>query len=221
MDSEPPTPPKARQRLLDAAVSIVRAKGFNATSVEELCAAAGVTKGSFFHHFPSKEALGVAAAQHWSDVSGPLFANAPYTRLADPLDRVLGYLDFRLSLIDGSIADFSCFAGTTVQEMFGASEAIRVACGASIAGHARRLEADIGEAMAAHGVTGIPPASLALHFQAVLQGAFVLAKAIGDPDVARDQIRHLRRYVEQLFTPASDPAWYGTSVEAAPSQRVA
>jgi TetR/AcrR family transcriptional regulator, transcriptional repressor for nem operon len=44
--------------------------------------------------------------------------------------------------------------------------------------------------------------SLALHTQAVLQGAFILAKAKGDAAVARESIDHLRRYIEQLFQSA-------------------
>jgi len=49
--------------------------------------------------------------------------------------------------------------------------------------------------------------SLALYTQAVLQGAFVLAKAKGGPEVARDCVAHLRRYLEQLFRrPASKNA---------------
>ena len=56
----------ARTKLLDATLRMVRQQGFAATSVDELCKAAGVTKGAFFHHFDSKEALGVAAADYWS-----------------------------------------------------------------------------------------------------------------------------------------------------------
>jgi TetR/AcrR family transcriptional repressor of nem operon len=43
------------------------------------------------------------------------------------------------------------------------------------------------------------PASLAAHTQAVLQGAFILAKATGDRAIARDSVDHLRRYIELLF----------------------
>ena len=41
--------------------------------------------------------------------------------------------------------------------------------------------------------------SLGLHTQAVLQGAFILAKARGGPEVARDSVDHLRRYLILLF----------------------
>ncbi len=47
--------PSAKDKLLDAAVHVVRQKGYAATSVDDLCKAAGVTKGAFFHHFESKE----------------------------------------------------------------------------------------------------------------------------------------------------------------------
>jgi TetR/AcrR family transcriptional regulator, transcriptional repressor for nem operon len=57
----------ARVKLIEAAIATVRYKGFSATSVDEICAAAGVTKGAFFHHFASKEALAVAAAGAWTD----------------------------------------------------------------------------------------------------------------------------------------------------------
>ena len=40
-------------------MTLIRRNGFAATSVDQLCAAAGVTKGGFFHYLVSKEALGV------------------------------------------------------------------------------------------------------------------------------------------------------------------
>jgi TetR/AcrR family transcriptional regulator, transcriptional repressor for nem operon len=190
----------ARTRLLDAALTEVRAKGYAATTVDDLCAAAGVTKGAFFHHFRSKEELGAAAADHWSKVTGELFAAAPYHRHADPLDRVLAYLDFRKELLRGEPADFTCLAGTLVQETFKSNPTIRDACRASIAGHAATLEADIADAMHQRGIRADWTAeSLALHTQAVLQGAFILAKAKNGAEIAAASIDHLRRYIELLF----------------------
>ncbi len=192
----------ARQKLLDAALAAIREKGYAPTSVEELCTRAGVTKGAFFHHFASKEALGVAAAKHWSETTDDLFAAAPYHRHSDPLDRVLGYVDFRKSLLAGGVAEFTCLVGTMVQETYGSHEDIRAACEASIFGHAAKLEPDIAAAMARRGVRADwTAASLALHTQAVLQGAFILAKANGGAAVAAASVDHLHRYIEFLFQP--------------------
>ena len=190
----------ARMKLLDAALGVVRRQGYAATSVDELCATAGVTKGAFFHHFPSKEALGVAAAEHWSQVTSEFFRHAPYHKHADPLDRVLGYIDFRRAILQGGLPEFTCFVGTMVQEAYGSHPAIRDACARSITGHAQTLEADIEAAMRNHGIAGeFTAQSLALHTQAVIQGAFVVAKATGGPEAAAQSIDHLRRYVELLF----------------------
>lgn len=190
----------ARTRLLEAARDTIRAKGFAATSLDELCQAAAVTKGSFFHHFKSKEALGVAAAQHWAETTTAFFAGAPYHAPGDPLDRLLAYVAFRKSIITGELAEFTCLVGTMVQEVHATSPAIRDACGASILGHAATLEADIGAAMRDRGISGDWTAeSLARHTQTVIQGAFVLAKAANDPALARESLDHLDRYIRLLF----------------------
>jgi len=192
----------ARKKLLDAAVAVIREKGYVATTVDELCARAGVAKGSFFHHFEDKETLGVAAADYWSETTGAFFSTAPYHRHKDPLDRVLGYIDFRRSLLKGEAPEFSCVAGTMVQEVYETNPAIRNACDASIRGHAKTLEADIAQAMKLHGIRGKWTAlSLALHMQVVLQGAFILAKASGNAEIAVSSVDHLRCYIELLFKP--------------------
>ena len=202
--------PDARSKLLAAALSVIRTKGYSATTVDELCAAAGVTKGAFFHHFKTKDELGVAAADHWSETIGAMFAAAPYHQLADPLDRFLAYIDFRKALLQGGVPEFTCLVGTMVQETYETAPAIRDACDRSISRHAATLVADIEAAMAERGMTPTWTAqSLALHTQAVLQGAFILAKAKAKDKnaagVAADSVDHLKRYLELLFgrTPSS------------------
>ena len=193
--------------LLDAAHAVVRRKGWSATSVDELCAAAGVTKGALFHHFASKEALGVAAAQQWTDRAQRLIFELPdYLTIEDPLDRVLGHIDFRMAMIAGPAEDYSCFVGTMVQEAFATSDALREASGASITAYGERLAQDFKQAIDRYGIAdGITALGVAYHVQAVLQGAFVLAKAKGDPAYARDTVAHLKRYVSMLFAKEPTP----------------
>ncbi len=125
---------------------------------------------------------------------------APYPKRRDPLDRVLGYLDFRKALLKGGGAQVSCLAGTMVQEVYANHAEKGEACDASVSGHAAMLEADIAEAMELYGVRAQWSAqSLTLYVQSVLQGAFILAKAKGRPAGAEASIDHLGRYIELLF----------------------
>jgi len=191
--------------LLQAAIHLVRRQGFAATTVDDICWEAGVTKGAFFHCFPTKEAMGAEAARFWSSWTGELFDKATYHGLPEPLERVLSYLDLRESLLEGPVEAFTCYVGTTVQECFATSESIRNACAESITGHAATLEKDFELALEHRGgIAGITGASLALHTQAVLQGAFVLAKATGGAGIVHESIAHLRRYLIQLLGPEED-----------------
>jgi TetR/AcrR family transcriptional regulator, transcriptional repressor for nem operon len=201
--SMPPGKSKAsaKARLLDVAVNVIRAKGYSATTVDELCQTAGVTKGAFFHHFDSKEDLAVAAARHFSSIADGLFSTAPYRELADPVDRLLGYVDFRKALLRGEPQEFTCLLGTMVQEAYQTHPEIRQACGRYLGEHTAMLELDIAEALRTYGGDGQWSAeSLAVYMQAVIQGAFIFAKAQKGPVGAAACLDHLRRYIQTLFS---------------------
>jgi TetR/AcrR family transcriptional repressor of nem operon len=192
---------ETRTKLLSAALQLVREEGYDGTSVDDLCRAAQVTKGAFFHHFASKEALAVEATRFWTEITGRAFAGADYNGFEDPLDRLIGYVEFRRELLKGrTLPEFTCFLGTMVQEKYATSPAIREACREAIFAHAGTVEEMIKAAKARHAPDAAWSAqSLALHTQAVMQGAFVLAKATNDVQTADDMIVHLRRYIELLF----------------------
>ena len=195
-------PHESKARFVQAASQLIRGKGYGATTVDDLCAAAGLTKGSFFHHFDSKQALALAAAEHFAESADARFANAPYRKLADPLARLLGYVDFRRTILRGELSNYTCLLGTMVQETYDTHPALRRACERHISGHAASLIADIAAAKkryAPHARWGIE--GLAMYTQATIQGAFILAKARQGPEIADECLAHLRRYLVLLFNP--------------------
>ncbi|GIX03802.1 MAG: TetR family transcriptional regulator [Planctomycetaceae bacterium] len=189
-----------KQRILDVALRVFRERGYAATTVDDLCRASGVTKGAFFHHFASKEEVALAAIQHWNSVTGQLFEDAPYWKVTDPRERLLAYLDYRAELVRGEMSEFTCLIGTLVQETYVSHPKIQAACGAGIEAHIKTLLPTIEAAKARYAPQATWSAeSLARYTQAVLQGSFVLAKAMNDPKLVREAIDHLKRYVRDLL----------------------
>jgi TetR/AcrR family transcriptional repressor of nem operon len=191
---------ESKTRILDAALHIIRTNGYSATRVEDICNAAGLTKGGFFHHFHSKEEMAIAAAEHFAAMAESIFSEAPYRRLTDPLDRLLGYVDFRKAILQGELPDYTCLLGTMVQETYETHPLIRKVCDRCISAHAATLASDIEAAVRKYGIAPKwTVESLAYYMQSVIQGAFILAKAQHSPEVASDCLDHLRRYLERLF----------------------
>jgi TetR/AcrR family transcriptional repressor of nem operon len=200
--AQQPMPRESRLRLLSAALHSIRAKGYSATTVDDICREAGVTKGSFFHHFKTKDDLAVAAVKHWEEMTGSFFASAPYHHALDPVDRLLGYLDFRAGILTGELPDYTCLLGTLVQETYATHPHLRVACERALASHIETLTRDVQAAKDLYAPQAAwSAASVGYFIQAVLQGSFIFAKATQGPEIARESIEHLRRYIAYLFRP--------------------
>jgi TetR/AcrR family transcriptional repressor of nem operon len=197
---------KSKDRLLDAAVHVIRSKGYAATTVDDICHHAGVTKGSFFHHFKSKDDLALAAVAYWRAMTEAFFAAAPYRQPQDPLARLLGYLDLRASILTGELADYTCLLGTLVQEIYATHPDIRAACEAALSSHIAALTRDLEAAKDLY-APGAPWSAegVGAFIQAVLQGSFIFAKAEQSPQGVRDNLEHLRRYLRLLFNNTAGP----------------
>ena len=193
-------PAEVRERILATASGLFYARGVRAVGVDLVVAEAGVAKTSLYRHFRTKDDLALTAAAHWSERAEEFFAGAPYRGLADPLERLLGYVDFRIGILTGELADYTCFLGTLLQETYATHPDIRAACERGLTTHVDSLVGDIEAAKRLY-APGAPwsAQSLGVFIQTVLQGAFILAKAKQGPEVARDSLAHLRRYLESQF----------------------
>jgi TetR/AcrR family transcriptional repressor of nem operon len=190
----------SKTKLLDAALQVIRAKGYAATTVDDICKQAGVTKGSFFHHFKTKDDLALSATAHWEAMTEGFFATAPYHQCADPLERLLGYVAFRGEILLGELPDYTCLLGTLVQETYATHPEIRAACDRGMSRHIAELSRDIEAAKRRYAPKARWSAeSVGYFIQSTLQGSFIFAKAKRSPGVVRENLEHLRRYLEALF----------------------
>lgn len=191
---------QTKERLLEAAQELMLAQGFVATTVDEICAASGLTKGSFFHYFKSKEDLGQAVLDRFCGARLAVLQQGPFSKKRDPLDRVYGWIDFAIEMSKSPLAEKGCLLGNFAQELSDTHPAIRSQCAQRFADWAKLLKQDLDEAKANYlPKSKLDTQGLAEHFIAVLEGALILGKARQDMGVVGKSLRHFKRYLESLF----------------------
>lgn len=200
----PPDGTPTRERILDTASKLVVDRGFAATTVDAVLEAAGTTKGAFFHHFPSKAALGHALVERYAagDVAVlEEFMAAAEGTSDDPARQLVAFLR-RFEEAAGQFAheEAGCLYVSFVQQsQLVDRSTIDMIAAAVLTWRARLLE-KLQEAAAVH-----PPrqlvdlTSLADLVCTTFEGAFILVRTLDDPDLMRGQLAHLRHYFELLF----------------------
>lgn len=189
-----------KTRLLDAAQELMLAKGFAATTVEEMCDAAKVTKGCFFHYFESKDQLGRELLERFCAQAARLHEACCGVEEHDPLKRVYQYLDGMIALSQDPVTGKGCLLGTFTQELSDVQPGMRKCCAEGFAAWAKQVGTLLAAAKAQHPPkTAFDPTELAEHFIAVLEGSLILGKARDNMKVVAQNIRHFKGYVKALF----------------------
>jgi len=197
-----------RKRILDVAQDSVLAKGFAATSIDEIIAATGITKSGFFYHFKDKNVLAKALLNRYvaedERVYDDVFGRA-YALVDDPLQAFLLGLKLLSEVFadlpnghPGCLVAISCLADRSfdreVQDI--GKQAVLI--------WRRRFHAMIRDIVAVY-----PPREpvdidqLADMVSTVLEGGIIMSKALKKPEVLVQQTLVLRTFVKMLFDPQS------------------
>ncbi|MBK8269793.1 MAG: TetR/AcrR family transcriptional regulator [Planctomycetes bacterium] len=190
-----------RAKLIEAATGLFRKVGFLAATVDDVCSAAGVSKGAFFHHFDSKESLAEACLAHWCQMIHKMESSASFASAADPLDRLLGAMDFYIGVFESPDMIKSCLAGTTVQEISETHPRLREAANACFVSGQTRFKSLIDAATAAN-ERSVDSESLAALWLATMQGALLVYKASRDATVIRRTLSQIRELIRSQVTKA-------------------
>jgi TetR/AcrR family transcriptional repressor of nem operon len=195
---------QTRAKLLDAAEALIFEYGFAGTTVEAIIERAGVTKGAFFHHFPSKTELGHAILERYAafdtEIKEEVMARAE--RLSrDPLQQVLLFV----GLIEEEMATLSepfrgcLYASYCYQELLFDARTFELIDG-SFRYWRKRLGEKLEEAAKHQPNRGeIDAEGLADMLSVILEGAFILSRTMNEPQLVAKQLELYRRCLELLF----------------------
>jgi TetR/AcrR family transcriptional regulator, transcriptional repressor for nem operon len=199
-------PAATRERLVQATVELILKQGFTATSVDEICTAAGLTKGSFFHHFPNKEAIGLAAAAWWGEMGTALYAAAWEDEALDPLDQLNRFFDIMTGFTQRPDQACVCVVGMLSQEMTGCNPGFQAACSGHLGDWTRNTAKMLAAAKAKYPpVRDFDPEAAAWFLNSLWQGSMLVAKTRQDQALIRQNLQFARDWVDQLFGKTTNP----------------
>jgi TetR/AcrR family transcriptional repressor of nem operon len=195
-----------RQRILNTAERLVIDNGFAATSVDQVIAESGTSKGAFFHHFDSKTALARALVDRYAaaDIGHLDRAVAQVTaETDDPAARVIAFLRvFEDGADELMAAQSSCLYVSVLTERQLASSGTWDQISRAVLAWRAELARLLGDALAARpDAVSVDTNALADHVFVTFEGAFILARSMNDADHMRAQLRVLRQLLEALLEP--------------------
>jgi TetR/AcrR family transcriptional regulator, transcriptional repressor for nem operon len=193
--------PETKRKLVEASVDLMRRQGFHATTVDDICSAAGVTKGGFFHYFKTKEEIAKAAIEWFGESKAREFREADFRKLSDPLERVYGRLDYaKISAGGPTRLTKGCPIGMLAQELSLTHPELRDVCQNYFSRLGQDLALDLAEAKAVHAPEAdFDPQKVAMLYVSMMQGSMMLAKTSEHNTVLMENVEQFRRYVAGLF----------------------
>ncbi len=194
--------PETRRQLIEAAVRLMMRQGFAATTVDQICAEAALTKGSFFHHFESKEAIGVAAMAAFSERGMGLYAEAWREPGVDPLEKLHRLLDVMADLARQHGEQLTCMVGMLSQELATTNATVREAGEGHMNAWVEAVVTLLEDAKRMHPTRErFDGEALAWMLYSTWQGSMLVGKTRKRPEMVIENLRQMRVFIDGLFEP--------------------
>ena len=167
--------------------------GYSATRVDDVLRVAGLSKGSFYHFFDSKEALALAALEHYyADRVGRLAAGT-YATETDPLCRARGFLK-HASKVAADLWNSGCLLANLAADAAGSSRVLSNA----LKKRTSELRASLVDILSPFSTPKVTAADLAVQFLVCIEGSIVLARIYDDPTYLRRGLKQFQGYVGEI-----------------------
>jgi TetR/AcrR family transcriptional repressor of nem operon len=190
----------SKEKLVQAARKLMLAQGYPVTSVDDIIKAAGVSKGSFYHHFDSKEELALTAMHEFLADGAAIMMDGPFRDVADPKERALAFLK-HVESIAMRLWDHGCLLVMFSVELAGTSPKVREETSNVLLDLIDRIEA-ILRPLTMNGGGNVPMTAKAMAniYMAIIDGSLVYARATGDSSYIVKNLRAFRQQIEATDT---------------------
>jgi TetR/AcrR family transcriptional regulator, transcriptional repressor for nem operon len=193
-----------RARIVTEAEKLILAKGYSGTTVDDVLAATGLTKGAFFHHFKSKADLARAVVERYAERDFELFERWSVEADAasdDPYERVVRFLAAFERFLDGLGAPFpGCVFASYTYEARQFGDDVHAYIRTRLERWMQLYEAKLAALIAARKPREkVSARGLAELIATIIEGGFVMANAMGDASWLQRQSKEYRRYLQLLF----------------------
>jgi TetR/AcrR family transcriptional regulator, transcriptional repressor for nem operon len=197
---------ESQQRLILATQALILRQGYTATTVDQICTEAKLTKGSFFHHYANKEAIGCAAIDAWGAMGTQLYSAAWSDPTMDPLAQLNRMLDIMISFTKRD-EPCACVIGMMAQELAQSHAELAALCAKHLddwTSHVARL---LDAAKKRH-KTAKPFDSqrVGWFLNSIWQGSMLIGKVRQKPQTIVDNLEQARAYVAALFVTTATTA---------------
>ncbi len=194
-----------REKLLSSSEELFNRRGFAGTSIDQIIAETGVTKGTFFYHFKTKQDLARALIERFAAADQELMQSSMERaeKLSeDPVQQVLIFIGLLLEVAEDldEMSQPGClFATYCFENGLFDDETLEVVSEALLGW--RRV---VGDKLRAAAETTPPRVDVDLDALAdmvtvLFEGAFVVSRSLKGPGVFSAQLRHYRTYLQLLF----------------------
>ncbi len=189
----------AKEKLLTAAYDLMLTKGYRATSVDDLCTVAEVSKGSFYHFFKTKEDLGLALLDDFFEKSRKIVFSGPFKDEPDALKRLFLFLE-QTEEKAPTLWNQGCLLGNFATELSSTHPVVRQRVSEILSRVADRL-AELFEPIAAlhPAEEAFRPRHLAELYSSIIEGSIILSRAHDDWGYLRRGLQNFRRYMELMI----------------------
>ena len=188
----------AKEKIINSTLDVMEGRGYRAVSVEEIITHAGVSKGSFYHSFKSKEELAMQALEEYERRGTEIIRSGSYRDIEDPVMRAIAFVQY----IEDKSTDLwqhGCLLGSVALEVAQSHPMLLDKIDELFEEFERGVATIFAPALRAKKVKKVTGKELSRHFLAVIEGGIVTAKTHGNQEYLSQGIGHFKRYLEYIL----------------------